>query len=79
MTDTLMGVSPLEPAAAGDTEDRELSPAELAAVKDLVGRPARCWIRSRSCCSLSYMVAVTRPVATHGSRSTIVRLGTPAA
>ena len=41
MTDTLMGVSsPPEPAAAGDAEDRELSPAELAAVQDLV-RQAR--------------------------------------
>jgi transposase-like protein len=41
MTDTLMGVSPpTEPAGAGDAEDRELSPAELAAVQDLV-RQAR--------------------------------------
>ena len=41
MTDTLMGVSPPpEPAGAGDAEDRELSPAELAAVEDLV-RQAR--------------------------------------
>ena len=39
MTDTLMGVSPPpEPAGAGDAEDRELSPAELAAVEDLVRR-----------------------------------------
>ena len=38
MTDTLMGVSPPEPAGAGDAEDRELNPAELAAVKDLVLR-----------------------------------------
>ena len=38
MTDTLMGVSPPEPAGAGDAEDRELSPAELAAMKDLVQR-----------------------------------------
>src|SRR3954447_15723640 len=37
MTDTLMGVSPPEPAVAGDdAEDRSLSPVELAAVKDLV-------------------------------------------
>ncbi len=41
MTDTLMGVSPPpEPAPAGDAEDRVLSPAELAAVEDLV-RQAR--------------------------------------
>src|SRR3954453_41144 len=41
MTDTLMGVSPPpEPTPAGDAEDRELSPAELAAVEDLV-RQAR--------------------------------------
>src|SRR4051794_38719455 len=42
MTDTLMGVSPPpEPAVAGDdAEDRELSPAGLAAVEDLV-RQAR--------------------------------------
>ena len=41
MTDTLVGVSPpSEPAQAGDAEDRELSPAELAAVEDLV-RQAR--------------------------------------
>ncbi|MGI3780956.1 MAG: transposase, partial [Janthinobacterium lividum] len=34
-----MGVSPPpEPAGAGDAEDRELNPAELAAVKDLVQR-----------------------------------------
>jgi hypothetical protein len=32
MTDTLMGVSPPEPAGAGDAEERELNPAELAAV-----------------------------------------------
>lgn len=39
MTDTLMGVSPPpEPARAGDAEDRSLSPAELAAVEDLVHR-----------------------------------------
>jgi putative transposase len=39
MTDTLVGVSPpSEPAGAGDAEDRELSPAELAAVQDLVRR-----------------------------------------
>lgn len=40
MTDTLMGVSPPpEPARAGDdVEDRSLSPAELAAVEDLVHR-----------------------------------------
>src|SRR3954453_4357056 len=39
MTDTLMGVSPPpERAGAGDAEDRELSPAELAAVEDLVRR-----------------------------------------
>jgi putative transposase len=39
MTDTLVGVSPLpEPAGAGDAEVRELSPAELAAVEDLVRR-----------------------------------------
>ena len=40
MTDTLMGVSPPpEPAVAGDdAEDRSLSPAELAAVEDLVRR-----------------------------------------
>ena len=32
MTDTLLDVSPpSEPAAAGDAEERELSPAELAA------------------------------------------------
>jgi hypothetical protein len=37
MTDALMGVSPPpEPAAAGDPEERELSPSELAAVEDLV-------------------------------------------
>src|SRR5919202_4140718 len=41
MTDTLMGVSPPpEPASAGDAEERELSPTELAAVQDLV-RQAR--------------------------------------
>ncbi len=41
MTDTLVGVSPPPPPApAGDAEDRELSPAELAAVEDLV-RQAR--------------------------------------
>jgi len=41
MTDTLVGVSPPpEPAEAADAEDRELSPAELAAVEDLV-RQAR--------------------------------------
>src|SRR3954449_5086079 len=41
MTDTLMDVSPPpEPAPAGDAEDRQLSPAELAAVDDLV-RQAR--------------------------------------
>lgn len=41
MSDTLVGVSPpSEPAAAGDAQDRELSPAELAAVQDLV-RQAR--------------------------------------
>src|SRR3954454_18752273 len=39
MTDTLMDVSPPpEPAPAGDAEDRELNPAELAAVEDLVRR-----------------------------------------
>ena len=39
MTDTLVGVSPPpDPAGAGDAEDRELSPAELAAVEDLVRR-----------------------------------------
>ena len=39
MTDTLVGVSsPPDPAQAGDAEDRELSPAELAAVEDLVRR-----------------------------------------
>src|SRR3954451_17023160 len=40
MTDTLMGVSPPpEPAGAGDdAEDRSPSPAELAAVEDLVHR-----------------------------------------
>src|SRR3954449_6925190 len=36
MTDTLVGMSPPEPAGAGDAEERELSPAELAAVEDLV-------------------------------------------
>ena len=41
MTETLVGVSlPPEPAAAGDAEDRALSPAELDAVQDLV-RQAR--------------------------------------
>ena len=41
MTDTLVGVSPPpDPVSAGDAEDRELSPAELAAVEDLV-RQAR--------------------------------------
>ena len=40
MTDTLVGMSPPEPAGAGDAEERELSPAELAAVEDLV-RQAR--------------------------------------
>ncbi|NNG19607.1 IS256 family transposase, partial [Naumannella sp. ID2617S] len=50
MTDTLVGMSPPSPAAAGDAEDRasgvgraedrDLSPAELAAVQDLV-RQAR--------------------------------------
>jgi putative transposase len=41
MTDTLMGVSPPpEPAPAGEAEDPPLSPAELAAVEDLV-RQAR--------------------------------------
>ena len=38
MTDTLMGVSPPGPAGAGDAEERELNPAELAAVEDLVRR-----------------------------------------
>ena len=39
MTDTLMGVSPPpDPAQAGDAEDRELSPADLAAAEDLVRR-----------------------------------------
>src|ERR1700712_3731439 len=39
MTDTLVGVSPSpQPAGAGDAEDRELSPAEVAAVEDLVRR-----------------------------------------
>ena len=40
MTDTLMGVSPpADLAPAGDAEDRELSPAELAAVEDWSARP----------------------------------------
>jgi putative transposase len=39
MTATLVGVSPPpEPAGAGDAEDRELSPVELAAVEDLFRR-----------------------------------------
>ena len=39
MTDTLVGLSPPpDPAQAGDAEDRELSPAELAAAEDLVRR-----------------------------------------
>lgn len=38
MTDTLMGVSSPGPAGAGDAEERELNPAELAAVEDLVRR-----------------------------------------
>ena len=38
MTDTLVGVSPPDPAEAGNADERELSPAELAAVEDLVRR-----------------------------------------
>ena len=39
MTDTLVGVSsPPDPAGAGYAEDRELGPAELAAVEELVRR-----------------------------------------
>lgn len=37
MSETLMGVSPpSEPAGAGDAQDRELSPSELAAVRHTV-------------------------------------------
>ena len=44
MTDTLVGVSPPDPAPAGDAEDRDLSPAELAAVEDLVRQARRAGI-----------------------------------
>jgi putative transposase len=38
MSETLVGVSPPEPAEPGNPEDRDLTPAELAAVQDLVNQ-----------------------------------------